>query len=300
MDFMFRFLFAVAFSFFLVSVKSIEKPNIAEAVNIREASVMIANNQHETTNMALLLEKRKDTINEVKKSQLLLMAIISLFVLGLVSLIYYSKKIKIINKQLHDYSRENAFLLSEANHRINNNLQLIIVLISDEIKKNKDFNENSSIKKILSKVESIATLHRHLYKSADKRKIDIEDYLREIERNFQDIFKASGVNARFQIASFKINTDNAMYLGLLLTELCINTLKHAFSEQTEKNIDFVLFETKGVFIFKYSDNGLKSAGKEFLPKLAVRICNQLKADYQIAMKNGFSLEFTKELDLEHE
>ncbi len=186
MFFKYKLLIVLFFSNFIVLGQNI----LPENNKTNEEFVITFENQQEEDGHGALSRKRREAINEVKKSQLLLMSMISLFVVGLISLIYYSKKVKIINRQLDYYSKENAFLLSEANHRINNNLQLIIILISDELKKNKESNENRSIKKILSKVESIATLHVHLYKSGDNRRINIDSYLQsKFERNFDEIFR---------------------------------------------------------------------------------------------------------------
>ncbi len=110
----------------------------------------------------------------------------------------------------------------------------------------------------------------------------------------------NNVAVQFSIASIKLDNDTAMYLGLLLTELCINSLKHAFSEQAVKKIDFGLVEENTIFKFKYSDNGENSLDKQVVPKLAIRICNQLKVDYKITTERGFSLEFAKEIKIDNE
>ena len=81
---------------------------------------------------------------------------------------YFFKKTQKQNKALQLLFYENVFLMAEANHRINNNLQLIIVLINEELKK-ANVENNVQIKRILSKVDSIATLRKHLYQGSDKK-----------------------------------------------------------------------------------------------------------------------------------
>lgn len=242
-----------------------------------------------------ILEKDKD-IEQVKKNQLLLMAIILLFVLGLISLIYYSKKIKITSKQLDFLSKENAFLLNEANHRINNNLQLIIVLLNEELDKIEDSDfEGSSVKKILTKVESIATLHRHLYQSDDKKTVDIQEYLNEIVANFDDIFTEKEIQVKYNIEQINLPIDLVMYLGLLTTELFINSIKHAFNNQENSIISLKIYKKKQLLHFGYNDNGEKAIGKEIKPNLATSICKQIKANYKIETKAGFEFYVTKDL-----
>lgn len=64
--------------------------------------------------------------------------IIGLFFLAItvVTLIaYLLNKSKKDNRKLKVLSQENEFLLSEANYGINNNLQLVAILISNQLKK---------------------------------------------------------------------------------------------------------------------------------------------------------------------
>ncbi|HSD13029.1 MAG TPA: histidine kinase dimerization/phosphoacceptor domain -containing protein [Flavobacterium sp.] len=240
--------------------------------------------------------KREQNIKEVKQNQLLLMAIILLFASGFLFLIYYSKKIKIVNKQLDVYSKENAFLLNEANHRINNNLQLIIVLLSEELEKvsNSD-SDNTAVQKILSKVESISTLHRHLYQSKDKKTVDIQEYLNEIVANFADIFHEKEIVLNHNLKKINLSIDLAMYLGLLTTELFLNTIKHAFDPKQIKLIALHVADNENQLYFNYTDNGKMAEGKIIHPNLVIKICKQIKATFRIESKSGFEITVLKTL-----
>lgn len=234
------------------------------------------------------------TIEQVKRNQILLTVIIFLSVLGLTLLLYYTKKIKITNNQLDIYSKENVFLLEEANHRINNNLQIVIFLISNELSKDEN-KENHTITKILSKIESIALLHRYLYKSKDKQKVDIKDYLLDITRNFETFFKENNIQVEASFNSKIIANDDAMYYGLLLTELYINSIKYAFDVQENKRIELKVYEFNNKLHFDYSDNGEKTIGKVVKPELVINLCNQIQAKFTIETKRGFEIYLEKEL-----
>lgn len=224
---------------------------------------------------------------------------ITIFVLAVVLFVailifYFLKKSKKANIQLQFLSEQNEFLLSEANHRINNNLQLIIILISGQLDKIPE-NESFEIKKILSKVDSIATLHRHLYQSTDKTKVDLNKYLTDIQMSFFELFKENNVVTYFEIEPLQIRPDTAMYLGLLLTELCINSLKHAFENLAHKEINFTLKQENDTIHFFYADNGTKNFDTPVKPVLIDELCKQLKLEYSISNKNGFTFSFQKKL-----
>lgn len=253
------------------------------------------------------LEKKekqiKENINEIKIQNLeiensskkfwLVFIIFILTTIGVFTLTYFFRREKKSNKTLRNLSAENEFLLSEANHRINNNLQLIIILINNQLEKS-DNSDNIEIKKILKKISSIATLHRHLYKSKDKKKIEINDYLKDIYSNFSDLFKQNNIVSSFEIASTKLNIDDAMYIGLILTELYINSIKHAFLSQEYKQIDFIFQLKNDKIIFNYQDNGDLIKNKTIpKPTLIHQLCRQLEVDCSIKTNNGFQFTFTK-------
>lgn len=236
--------------------------------------------------------RSREKIVRARNNQLLLFVIVLLFLLGILSLIYYSNKISKKNKQLNVLSENNAFLLREANHRINNNLQLIVILISEELEKLND-NESLSVKKILSKVESIATLHRHLYQKENKNEIELYHYLKEIKQYFDELFDEKKVQTQFEIQEHVVTIDHGMYLGLLLTELFINSLKYAFKEQEERIIKLQLKTTSKGYYFEYYDNGQESIGRTIKPKLIDKLCKQLQVNYKIQTDKGFCFSFEK-------
>ena len=224
-------------------------------------------------------------------------AIISLLIAVIIVTIliaYVLKESKKSNKQLKILSKENEFLLSEANHRINNNLQLVVILISDQLKKAST--ENSfQLKSILTKVEAISTLHKHLYKNSDKKKIEISNYLNDVKHSFLDVFNENNISTNFKIDTAEIPSDYAMYFGLLLTELCINSIKHAFNDQDDKSINLELRVKENKLSFTYSDNGRVLITQDIKPILIDKICRQLKIEYTVNTENGFKFSFEKDI-----
>lgn len=232
--------------------------------------------------------------NSTKKFWLIFI-IFLLTIIGIITLFYFFRREKKSNKQLRVLSDENEFLLSEAHHRINNNLQLITILINNQLEKS-THSENIEFKKIISKISSIATLHRHLYKSNDKKNIEIKDYLTDIYSNFSELFKQNDIISNFEVSSFKVNIDQGMYIGLILTELYINSIKHAFHNQDHKEIYFYLRVENNQMAFNYQDNGEIIINKPIpIPKLINQLCRQLEVVCSITTTKGFQFTFTKSL-----
>lgn len=240
----------------------------------------------------------KNKNKELASNKIDLYVSLALFLFAIVVALliaYFLKKTRQSNRQLQSLSQENEFLLSEANHRINNNLQLVVILISDQLKKSSTDN-TFQLKSILTKVDAISTLHKHLYKNKDKQKVDIHDYLNDVKISFFDVFKENNIKTNFHVDAVEIPSDHAMYFGLLLTELCINSIKHAFEKQELKAINFELLHSDELLYFKYSDNGHAKINHSIKPKLIDKICRQLKIIYTINTENGFAFSFEKEMD----
>lgn len=239
----------------------------------------------------------KQTINEIKKSQILILIVVVFFVSGFLFLVYHAKKIKIINNQLERYAKENEFLISETNHRVNNNLQLISILISETLRKKQNDANKIEFEKLLSKVETIASLHRHLYVTKNKDKVELKDYLLEVKTNFNTFVTEKDISINFTIDNVKINPDDAMYLGLMITELIINSVKYAFHSTQKKliNLHIVWNEIKQEITFNYEDNGELSKGKEIRPVLVLQLGQQLAVNPILNSNNGFCLTFSKKL-----
>jgi len=263
-------------------------------LNAIERKFNIAEKQKEIQDKEVEIKIQNLKIENSTKRFWLITIFFVITAFGSAGLYYYFKREQKANKELRVLSKENDFLMSEANHRINNNLQLIIILISGQIEKLGQ-NESEEIKKILVKINSIATLHKHLYKSKNKREIDIQKYLKDIESSFSDLFAENNIISSFSTQQISLIIDDAMYIGLILTELYINSIKHAFEpNQINKQIVFSISLQDDEIVFSYMDNGKNFTNNpKTKPVLVDQLCRQLEVPYEINYKPGFELIFKK-------
>lgn len=224
--------------------------------------------------------------NDIYKQQIVIafIGLLLFFSLLLFAIIfYYYRKTKNQNQQLNFLNEQNKFLISETNHRVNNNLQLISVFINQELMKNEN---DGVLQKLNSYIDSMAILHRHLYKRENKKIVKINEYLFEVISNLEPLMQEKAVALNYKIDAITIDNNKAMYLGLLINELFINSLKHGFLTNANNNINInILAKDKDIQI-EYEDNGI-GIGNNSIPKIISQICKQLNANYRIKSDKGF-------------
>jgi two-component sensor histidine kinase len=115
--------------------------------------------------------------------------------------------------------------------------------------------------------------------------------LSDVKASFMEVFEHNNIKTDFKIASVEIPSDYAMYLGLLLTELSINSIKHAFGTQELKEVTFHLDKGSRTLYFNYYDNGIAAIDTTIKPKLIDKICRQLNLAYTIDTSKGLNFSF---------
>lgn len=248
------------------------------------------NKQYELFENKFIIESKEQQLKEYKKNiYLLIVVLVSLFT-GIFIMFFYNKKIKFKNNELTKLYDENKFLVSETNHRVNNNLQVISLLINELISKFKKKKHQKELESLLIKVDTIATLHRHLYQTKNNDQINLNEYLTELSLNFTESFSKKNIISEFKLANIILPAEKAMFLGLLTTELIINSLKHAFEDEQTKEISLKIELRENNILYLFSDNGLNSQGKVIEPKLVFQICLQLESKCEISTVNGFKFK----------
>jgi two-component sensor histidine kinase len=137
--------------------------------------------------------------------------------------------VRISDKLKDDLLREKAILLQELQHRVANSLQIIASVLMQGAKKVRSEQARGQLRDARNRVMSIATMQRQL---AASRLGDV--VLRAYFSDLCASIGASMINDHDQL-SLTVSVDESVTkadvsvsLGLIVTELVINALKHAF------------------------------------------------------------------------
>lgn len=125
----------------------------------------------------------------------------------------------------------NATLLHEMQHRVANSLQIIASILMQSARKVQSDEARGHLSDAHQRVMSIATLQRHLAES-DGGVVELEPYLAQLCASIAAsmIHDREQLTLTTEIDPVSISGDVSVSMGLVVTELVINALKHAFPD----------------------------------------------------------------------
>jgi len=199
--------------------------------------------------------------------------------------------------ELKNLLSQRELLMRELSHRVKNNLQFIIGLLW-----NKRSGASGETQKILlslqSQIQAIATVHETLCSQPNISSLDGGEYLGTIIGALGELYP----HIRFEYTSGKkglLSMDDTISLGLVVSELVSNSVKHAFlSDSGVIRIEFDIRDniaklcySDGKTVFGDNDfvavsNSNKSIGWSMIMKLIRQLKAQSRSD-----GNLFSISF---------
>ena len=132
-------------------------------------------------------------------------------------------------KQKDDLLREKAILLQELQHRVANSLQIIASVILQSAKKTNSDETRLHLTDAHSRVMSVAALQQQLAASR-LGEVELAPYFVQLCKSIgaSMIHDPTRVTLRVEADASATSADVSVSLGLIVTELVINALKHAF------------------------------------------------------------------------
>lgn len=128
--------------------------------------------------------------------------------------------------------KEKELLLKEVHHRVKNNMQVIVSMLSLQSAQVSDEMMLSLLRESQNRVRSMALVHEKLYQSNNLAQIDFYDYLQHLTSTLFHSYSpySSNVKLTLDIGDIVLSIDAAIPCGLIINELVSNALKHAFPD----------------------------------------------------------------------
>lgn len=188
-------------------------------------------------------------------------ALIFAFLILVIFIMMVVRNNSVIKKKNEDLRKEkehNARLLKEIHHRVKNNLQMIVGLLDLQQSSTIDHDVSLVLNDAGSRVKSIALIHQSLYKGdTDMVSIGFDKYIAELCDSLVYSYNmGEKLDVDLDIDEIIIPFNRAVILGLLITELVTNVLKHAFVERTKGSLNISIKKTENEVRLIVSDDGV--------------------------------------------
>lgn len=194
---------------------------------------------------------------------------------------------RISEKLKDDLLREKAILLQELQHRVANSLQIIASVLMQSAKQVQSEETRTHLRDAHNRVMSIATVQQQLAASR-LGEVELRGYFTQLCESLgaSMIHDHSQLSLEVSADDSKVNADISVSLGLIVTELVINALKHAFPGGRGGKI-LVDYHSEGLdWKLSVSDDGVGTPKKLATAKpglgssIVDALANQLKATVQ--------------------
>lgn len=143
-----------------------------------------------------------------------------------------STMLELSNDKLKTVIEQRENLLKELQHRVKNNLQVVVSLLNLRSDRVSDPGARNALLEASNRVEALALAHRNFYRPDSPSAVAMGEYIPELCSKLAAAYSigANQIDVRTEIENITISLDQATPLALILNELISNVFKHAFPE----------------------------------------------------------------------
>jgi two-component sensor histidine kinase len=197
-------------------------------------------------------------------------------------------------------------MLQEMHHRVNGHMQVVSSLLSLSRSKISDIKARELVQESQHRMRAVGLIHESLYRSGNLADVSLAAYIEDLARNLFHVYdlESRRVELKVDADETSLSLDEAVPCGLVLNELMINTLKHAYTLGAGGELLIkVRQDSQGLIKLTVADDGIglppgfnigEGAGMGlYLAKSLVE--NQLHGSFEVTGNPGVSvrIEFNR-------
>ena len=124
-------------------------------------------------------------------------------------------------------------LIREIHHRVKNNLQIVMSLLSIQANQVKDLGAREALLQAQTRINALALVHRILNELEDQSTLDIRQLLDELSHQIAGGMSNDKVRVEVDVPSRVVSGSVAVALAFFTVEVLTNIFKHAFPDGRE-------------------------------------------------------------------
>ena len=184
--------------------------------------------------------------------------------------------------------REKTILLQEVQHRVANSLQIIASVLMQSARQVQSEETRGHLRDAHNRVMSIAAVQQQLAASRVGQ-VEIAPYFRQLCKSLSAsmIFDPNEVGIHVEADESRVEGNTSVSLGLVVTELVINALKHAFPDHRVGAIVVSYVSAGKDWTLKVKDDGVgikvdpANAGAGLGTNIVEALARHLRADISV-------------------
>lgn len=184
--------------------------------------------------------------------------------------------------------KEKEILYQELNHRVKNNLQMILSLVKLQISRTDSAQSKEELRITKNRIDSISSLYESLHLEEQMHQISTLEYLTTIIEKIKPL-TSQEIEIIFDV-QYDVDQDQLLYVGLILNELATNAFKYAFKEKGKLHIS--LYKKEGYVYMIVEDDGIGFEDK-IIDSLGITIVKTLVEKQLLGTLNVISNDGTK-------
>ncbi len=199
---------------------------------------------------------------------------------------------------------EKELILKEVHHRIKNNMNTMIGLLSLQAGIVADLPTSAALQDAMGRLQSMGVLYERLYQSENISELSVRDYLPTLAEEIVSMFPNAGKAAiAGNVEDFSLGAKQLSILGIIVNELITNSMKYAFAGRDNGVITLCASAIGGHARFLVADDGVGipesidfAGSHSFGLQLVQLLTEQLHGT--IRMERGEGTRFILEFDTE--
>ena len=153
--------------------------------------------------------------------------------------------------------RQKDLLLREVNHRTMNSLQLLSSVLALQRRRIADAAARDQFEQARQRIQSLALVHRRLYRRDVSSTVDIGRFLDELSHEVINTFASADrpIPLEYITDNPEVATDKVIPLALIVYELLTNALKYAAPRDGPRWLQVSVLKRDGGLVVAVRDNG---------------------------------------------
>ena len=212
-------------------------------------------------------------------------------------------------QELMEANEHQTILIKEVHHRVKNNLQVLNSFLNLEKRAYKD-KPGIIIDHMQSRLSSLAILHEKTYNTEDFKNINLKEYIVDQDSQLRGLIGLrDGIEFESEVDSdLNLTIEVITPLLLVIDELTMNAIKHAFPDKTVPNKKIIkkitkLDDSTAQLILRDNGVGIEDPGsitKNLGCEIIKNLTKQLDGEIELFQhENGTGYRLTFPINMEH-